>query len=105
MAEDQGEDEDDGEKEEGGEEEEGKDEENDQELKEEQPKKDGAKENVEEEEEEDSGDCFDVAPPPGHAPCVDLGGHALKIDHFEQMHELGKDNYLPGAPNFRRVKL
>ena len=54
-------------------------------------------------EEEEGGISFDDVPPDVAKPCLDLGSHELKIDHFEQMHELGKENYLKGAPNFRQV--
>ena len=36
-------------------------------------------------------------------PCHDLFSHQLKIDHFEAMHALGKENLVDGAPNFRKI--
>jgi hypothetical protein len=36
-------------------------------------------------------------------PCVDLVTYRIKIDHFDQMHTLGDDVKVEGAPNFRKV--
>lgn len=40
---------------------------------------------------------------PERPPCLDLKMYQLKIDHFDQMHALGKDKIVKGAPNFRQV--
>ena len=34
---------------------------------------------------------------------MDLTDYKPKVDHFEQIHALGKDNVVLGAPNFRQV--
>ena len=34
---------------------------------------------------------------------MDLTNYKLKIDHFDQMHSLGDDKKVEGAPNFRQV--
>ena len=36
-------------------------------------------------------------------PCVDLSSCMLKIDHFDQMHGLGKEKIVEGSPNFRQA--
>eukprot|EP00096_Caligus_rogercresseyi_P004778 TRINITY_DN1924_c0_g1_i1.p1 TRINITY_DN1924_c0_g1~~TRINITY_DN1924_c0_g1_i1.p1 ORF type:complete len:531 (-),score=159.93 TRINITY_DN1924_c0_g1_i1:105-1697(-) len=36
-------------------------------------------------------------------PCMDLSQCKLKIDHFDQMHSLGPNQLVEGAPNFRKV--
>ena len=41
---------------------------------------------------------------PVKPPCVDLTSTHLKIDHFDQMHVLGEEGKLSGAPNYRQVK-
>merc|ERR1719499_1472017 len=37
-------------------------------------------------------------------PCMDLSDFKPKVDHFEQIHALGEEGSIPGAPNFRQVK-
>ena len=34
---------------------------------------------------------------------MDLTDYKPKVDHFEQIHALGKENVVLGAPNFRQV--
>jgi hypothetical protein len=36
---------------------------------------------------------------------MDLTDYKPKVDHFEQIHALGKENVVLGAPNFRQVNL
>ena len=34
---------------------------------------------------------------------MDLTDFKPKVDHFQEIHALGPDNVVPGAPNFRQV--
>ena len=36
---------------------------------------------------------------------LDMSEYKLKIDHFDQVHVLGSENIIDGAPNFRQVLL
>ena len=35
---------------------------------------------------------------------LDISQLELKVDHFDQVHVLGPDNVIDGAPNFRQVE-
>eukprot|EP00092_Neocalanus_flemingeri_P002085 GFUD01002224.1.p1 GENE.GFUD01002224.1~~GFUD01002224.1.p1 ORF type:complete len:538 (+),score=154.55 GFUD01002224.1:88-1701(+) len=41
--------------------------------------------------------------PPLEPACMDLSDYKPKIDHFEQLHALGQEKMVVGAPNFRQV--
>ena len=36
---------------------------------------------------------------------MDLSDFKPKVDHFEQIHALGEEGSIPGAPNFRQVTI
>jgi len=42
--------------------------------------------------------------PPLEPACMDLNDYRPKVDHFENLHALGQEKVIIGAPNFRQVK-